>query len=140
MHAENALRLSQVPSRDNVRDVPKKRKPRKTTPFAAKVDDGRDLRDERVHERLWELPQRIERANAEGPRYNQTQLAHKMGVTQSVISKLASGSNLYGLRLGTIYALSEALDVSVGWLLGEGESPTPPRRKKSTARKKSRRR
>lgn len=118
--------------------MPKRRKPRKTTPFAAKVDDGRDLRDERVHERLWELPQRIEQANAKGPRYNQTQLAHKMGVTQSVVSKLASGSNLYGLRLGTLYALSEALDVSLAWLLGESASSAPPSRKRPPppARKK----
>ena len=132
MQPENALLLSPARSRDNVETVPR---PRKTTPFTANPDAQPD---ERVHERLWELPQRIERANAAGPRYNQTQLAHKMGVTQSVVSKLASGSTLYGVRLGTIYALSEALNVSVAWLLGESDTlaPAPPRRKKRRQKKR----
>lgn len=115
-------------------------KSRRITPFRAKIDDERDdRRDDRVPERLRDLPRRVEQAN-ERHGYNQTVLAHKMGVTQSVLSNLSRGSNLYGLRLSTIYALAEVLEVSVAWLLGEGDSPEPPPRKRATARKKKSRR
>jgi DNA-binding Xre family transcriptional regulator len=88
-------------------------------------------RDARVPERLWELPERVARANAAGPRYNQTELAENSQLSQSVISKIANRSNLYGIRLETIYKLAQALDVSVPWILGETKTMTrrrPPTR------------
>lgn len=89
-------------------------------PFEAKEPAERDAR---VPESLWELPRRVERANAVGPRYNQTELAENSQLSQSVISKLASWSNLYGLRLDTLFKLAAALNVSVSWLLGDTKSP-----------------
>lgn len=76
---------------------------------------------------LWQLPERIERANADGPRYNQTELAEQAGITQSVISKLSTRSNLRALHLDTIVRVAAALDVTVGWLLGETPAATPRR-------------
>lgn len=92
-------------------------------------------RDERIPARLWELPRRVERANLAGPKYNQHELARKSQVSQSVISKLGSWSNLYGIRLDTIYRLAAALKVSVCWLLGETttEMRRAPPRSTSTA-------
>lgn len=106
-----------------------RRSQRKAPPISITMPSARD---ERVPARLRRLPQRIAQANAAGPGYNQTELAEKSGLSQSVISKLASSSNLFGLRLGTIYRLAGALGVSVSWLLGETDAPM----RKRVARKR----
>jgi len=114
---------------------PQRKKPRKTTPFFA---DDPPEQDPRVPALLWELPRRIEQANEAGPRYNQTELAHKSGLSQSRISKIASWSNLAGLRLDTIYKLADALDCSLAWLLGEEQAlvrRAPARRVSKAARR-----
>lgn len=87
------------------------------TPFA--VAKPAPPRDERIPARLWGLPRRIEQANLAGPRYNQLELSRRAQLAPSVVCRLASWSNLYGLRLDTIYRLARALKVSVAWLLGE---------------------
>lgn len=104
-------------------------RPRKSKLFAA---GALPPRDERVPAKLWELPVRIARANAAGPRYNQKELADKSGLSQSVLSKLNSWSNLFGLRLDTLYKLASALGTSVAYLLGEGGTATgKPRRRRA---------
>lgn len=91
-------------------------RPRTTYPYRV---DAAPERDPRVPPQVWALPKRLEQANLDGPRYNQTELARKSGLSQSVLSKLGSWSAIYGIRLDTLYRLSAALDVSVAWLLGE---------------------
>lgn len=83
--------------------------------------------DERIAARLRKLPQRVARANDRGPRYNQAELASKSRLSQSVISKLVNSSNLFGLRLDTIYRLAAALETSVAYLLGEAPAPVRKR-------------
>jgi transcriptional regulator with XRE-family HTH domain len=123
--------------------VPKLRQSRKTRPFVARAfappPPGPD--EERVHAGLLELPLRVQRANEAGPRYNQSELAKRSGLSQSVISKLANSANLYGVRLDTVYRLAGALGVSVCALLADGEPPSrgaAARRqpRKTTPRKK----
>lgn len=109
--------MRRVTSSSNLNLVPKQ--PRKVSPFAAIKPPQRD---KRVPAKLWDLPRRIEQANLAGPRYNQTELAQKSGLSQSVISKLSNWQNIYGIRLDTIYALARALKVSVAWLLGEADA------------------
>ncbi len=113
-----------------VRTVPKSPRRRRTRPFS--VVEPTDP-DERIPEGLRELPRRIEEANQAGPRYNQSELAIRSGLSQSVISKLAGSTNLFGVRLDTVYKLAAALNVSVSYLLGESDDPTRqtrPRKKR----------
>lgn len=100
------------------------RKANPTTPFAV---GKAPRRDERIPARLWALPRRIERANLNGPRFNQLELARKSKLSKSVISRLLSWSNLYAIQLQTIYRLARALQVSVAWLLGEDAGAEPAR-------------
>jgi DNA-binding Xre family transcriptional regulator len=105
-----------------------KPKGRKYPPFAVTKNAEHDPR---VPAPLRRMPHRIEQANDAGPRYNQSELAQKSGLAQSVISKLTRSSNLYGVRLETIYKLAAALKVSVSWLLGESDSPERKPRRRS---------
>jgi hypothetical protein len=98
---------------------------RKPTPEAPIAANKPARRDASIPPRLWELPTRIERANSAGPRFTQLELARRSQLSQSVISRLMSWSNLNGIQLATIYRLARALKVSVAWLLGE--EPQPPR-------------
>ena len=101
------------------------RKPTSEAPIAANKPARRDAS---IPPRLWELPTRIERANSAGPRFTQLELARKSQLSQSVISRLMSWSNLNGLQLATVYRLARALKVSVSWLLGEDTQPARPAR------------
>lgn len=119
-----------------------KRQNRKPRPFVARAfAPPPPAPDPRAHAGLLELPLRLQRANEAGPRYNQSELAEKSGLSQSVISKIANSANLYGIRLDTIYRLADALGVSVCSLLGDDKVParsgtarrsTPPGKKRVT--------
>jgi len=111
-----------------VKQLPRRRR-RTPKPFVA---CARPERDVRVPEPLWDLPLRIEQANARGPRYNQTELADSAGLSQSVVSKLSNWTSLYGIRIDTIYKLASALDVSVPWLLGESKTKRAGKRRPSS--------
>lgn len=90
---------------------------RKTRPFS--VSEPRE-RDERVSDRIWEIPRRIEQVNREnGLNYSQFQLSKVSGVSQSLLSHLSTYQNLFGIRVDTVERLSAALNTSLGRLLGE---------------------
>jgi len=118
---------------------PRVRRRLKPKPFVALAATPEPIRDERVPEPLWNLPVRVEQANALGPRYNQTELAEKSGLSQAVISKLANRTNLVGIRLETLYKLAGALDVTVPWLLGETSRRRPRRKPGSRGTRTSKR-
>jgi transcriptional regulator with XRE-family HTH domain len=111
--------------------VPKRKARKKMRPLKVNAPEETD---ERLPDGLRDLPQRVAEANRAGPRYNGIELARQSGLSQSVISRLANSSNLFGIRLDTIYRLAEALNVSVSSLLGESRTSTrqaPSRRKRA---------
>ncbi len=90
---------------------------RKNKPFSVTEPP---VRDERVSDKVWGLPRRVETANRDGGfNYSQLQLAQAAELSQSLLSNLAAYHNLYGVRLDSLEKLAKALNVTLGWLLGE---------------------
>lgn len=81
---------------------------------------------------LRELPRRIAECNDAGPRYQQSVIAEKSGLSKAALSRLAFYKQLGGLRVVTLCRIAATLNVSVSTLLGDAPlaRPAPQARKK----------